>query len=145
MTSREQSSKRARRPNRTAKDRSSSNAVDGAPVLEILQEAIDAERDKLSKAESLLGCLAISMEHGNWDHEDEVAQPYYPDVARMARDLVRQSINALDALNVQKHLQRRRIKDEAEPWGYDLRSGIAEVNGWWSIPQSHHSMPVLGG
>jgi hypothetical protein len=143
MTSREHASKPARRPNRTAKDRSLSNAADGAPVLETLQEAIDAERDNLSKAETLLGCLAISMEHGNWDHEDEVAQPYYPDVARMARDLVRQSINALDALNVQQHLQRRRIKDEAEPWGSDLRCVTAEAYGWWPLPQSHNSMRAV--
>jgi hypothetical protein len=130
MTIRKQSAKSARRQNRTAKDRSLGGAIDGTPVLEILQEAIDAERDNLAKADSLLGCLAISMEHGMSEHEDEVAQPYYPDLARMARDLVRQSINALDPLNVQQHLHRRKVKDEAEPCGYDLRSAAASPV-WW--------------
>jgi hypothetical protein len=57
------------------------------------------------------------MEHGGWDHEDEVVTPYYPDVARMARKLVRQSISALDSLNLEKHLTRRRIKEHTEVYG----------------------------
>jgi hypothetical protein len=141
MTIRKQSSQPAKRLNRTANRQSGiPDAMDGTPGLEILQELIDAERDNLSKAESLLGCLVISMEHGSWEHEDEVAQPYYADVARMARELVRQSINALDPLHVEKHLHRRRIKDEAEPWGDDLRSGAAGLTVWWLVPHSHNSM-----
>lgn len=60
------------------------------------------------------------MEYGALEHGNEIPQPYYPDVARMARELVRQSINALDPINVQKRLQRNRIKEESEPCGYDL-------------------------
>jgi hypothetical protein len=82
-----------------------------------VERAIEAERDNLSKAESLLGCLAIAMEHAAWEHEDEVMPPYYPDVARMARNLVRQSINALDSLNLEQLLARRKIREKVEVYG----------------------------
>jgi hypothetical protein len=84
--------------------------ADGVPVPERLREAIETERDNLAKAESLLGCLAISMEY----QPNSATGPYYPDVAEMARSLVRQSINALDSLALQRHLLRNRIKEEIE-------------------------------
>jgi hypothetical protein len=74
-----------------------------------LHDAIEIERGNLSQAESLLGCLAISMEY----ETDSVEAPYYPDVARLARDLVRQSINGLDSLSLQKHLLRDKVKEES--------------------------------
>jgi len=127
MATREQLSPSERVPNRTAKRRPQSDkrrarkengpAIHGQAVPEGVERAIEAERDNLCKAESLLGCLAIAMEHGAWEHEDEVVPPYYPDVARMARNLVRQSINALDSLNLEKHLARRGIKEETEVYG----------------------------
>jgi hypothetical protein len=131
MATRKQLSPSERVPNRTANRRPQSNkrrahkekgaVIIGPAVPEGLERAIEAERDNLSKAESLLGCLAIAMDHAAWEHEDEVVTPYYPDVARMARNLVRQSINALDSLNLEKHLARRRIKEHTEvyathPW-----------------------------
>ena len=64
----------------------------GVPVPRGLHEAIEVERDNLSKAHSLLGCLALSMEA----EPDPVSGPYYPDIARLARDMVKQSINGLD-------------------------------------------------
>jgi hypothetical protein len=82
-----------------------------------VETAIEAERDNLSKAESLLGCLAIALEQGACEHEDEVVPPYYPDVARMARKLVRQSINALDSLNIDRLSARHRIKEQSEFYG----------------------------
>jgi hypothetical protein len=82
----------------------------GVSVPERLREAIETERDNLAKAESLLGCLAISMEH----QPSSVTGPYYPDVAEMARGLVRQSINALDSLALQRQLLRNKIKEEIE-------------------------------
>jgi len=127
MATREQLSPSERVPNRTAKRRPQSNkrrarkengaAIHGAAVPEGVERAIEAERDNLSKAESLLGCLAIAMEHGAWEHEDEVVPPYYPDIARMACNLVRQSINALDSLNLEKHFARRGIKEQTELYG----------------------------
>jgi hypothetical protein len=79
-------------------------------VPECLREAIETERDNLAKAESLLGCLAISME----TQPNSATGPYYPDVAEMARGLVRQSINALDSLALQRHMLRNKIKEELE-------------------------------
>lgn len=81
----------------------------GVPVPEALHEAIEEERGNLSKTESLLGCLAISMEH----ETDPAAAPYYPDVAGLARDLLKQSINRLDSLNLQKRLLRNKVRDPA--------------------------------
>lgn len=82
----------------------------GVPIPEGLHEAIETERGNLAKAESLLGCLVISMEYGT----DSVTGPYYPDVAQMARDLVRQSINGLDSLTLQQHLLRNKIREDAD-------------------------------
>ena len=58
--------------------------VYGAPVPEGLHEAIETERGNLSKAESVLGCLVISMEYD----ADSAYKPYYPDVAQLARELL---------------------------------------------------------
>jgi hypothetical protein len=81
----------------------------GVPVPEALHEAIEEERGNLSKTESLLGCLAISMEH----ETDPATAPYYPDVAGLARDLLKQSINRLDSLNLQKRVLHNKVRDAA--------------------------------
>jgi hypothetical protein len=97
-----------RRPRPPLKGR----AVDDVPAVSIpepLREAIEAERDNLSKAESILGCLAIAMEYGNGvDH----GGPYYPDVAQIARELVRKSINGLDSVRLQERLSGHKVKEE---------------------------------
>jgi hypothetical protein len=77
------------------------------PVPEGLHEAIEEERGNLSKAESVLGCLAIAMEYG----ADSVNVPYYPDLAEIARELVRQSIHGLDSFTLQQRLLRNKIKE----------------------------------
>ena len=124
MATREHSSKPQRLISTTAKSKTgrtkrklaaSEDCVYGMPVPDGLHEVIEAERDNLARAESVLGCLAVSMEY-----DGEVAQkPYYPDVARLASELIRQSINGLDALNIQKCLLRNRIKEESARW-YDF-------------------------
>jgi hypothetical protein len=81
--------------------------VYGVPVPEALHEAIENERSNLSKAESVLGCLAIAMEN----ETDSVNRPYYPDVAQVARELVKKSINGLDSLVLQRRLLRDKIKE----------------------------------
>jgi len=83
----------------------------GAAIPEGLHEAIETERGNLAKAESLLGCLVMSMEY----ETDSTTAPYYPDVARLARDLVRQSINGLDSLSLQRCLSRNKVKEESGP------------------------------
>jgi len=99
----------ARRGGRGDKTRSVEH-VYGVPVPEGLHEAIEFERGNLSKAESLLGCLVISMEY----EADCADKPYYPDVAQLARELVKQSINRLDSLAIQRRLMRNKIKEEAD-------------------------------
>ena len=81
--------------------------VYGAPVPEGLHEAIETERGNLSKAESVLGCLVISMEYDT----DSVNKPYYPDVAQLAREMIRRSINGLDSLTLQQRLLRNKIRE----------------------------------
>jgi hypothetical protein len=76
-------------------------------AVQALTRAIDEQRDNLSKADSVLGCLVIAMEYGT----DSVGAPYYPDVAQLARDLVQQSLRGLDAVNLQRPL-RDKVKDE---------------------------------
>jgi len=84
--------------------------VYGVPVPEGLHEAIETERGNLSKAESVLGCLAIAMEY----ETDSVNGPYYPDVAQLARELEKQSINSLDSLVLQQRLLRNKIKEDPD-------------------------------
>lgn len=59
-------------------------------------EAIEIERDNLSRAQSLLGCLQAALEYAQVDHKG----PYYPDLVLMAASMVRKSINALDPINL---------------------------------------------
>jgi hypothetical protein len=100
--------------------------VYGVPVPEGLHEAIEIERGNLSKAESLLGCLAISMEY----EADPVNRPYYPDVAQLARDLVKQSINALDSLSIQQRLLRNKIKESPNCARIEGTYSFLEVCAW---------------
>jgi hypothetical protein len=78
-------------------------------IPEGLHEAIETERGNLSKAESVLGCLVISMEYDT----DSINKPYYPDVAQLAREMVRRSINGLDSLTLQQKLLRNKIKESS--------------------------------
>src|ERR1700730_8171064 len=105
MATRRLSSK-VRRNARQAKAQSVEH-VYGVPVPEALHEAIETERDNLSKADSLLACMVVSMEY----HPDPVTGPYYPAVAQIARELVDRSINALDSLVLQQRLLRNKIEE----------------------------------
>jgi hypothetical protein len=86
--------------------RSTFPALSGAQ-LDHLLKAIEDERDNLSRAESLLGCLTIAMEYGEMTHKG----PYYPDVAQIARQMVRKSISALDPINL-ANPSRGKVKEE---------------------------------
>ena len=68
----------------------------GRGGLNLVLAAVETERDNLSRAESLLGCLKIAMEYGS--ETDKL--PYYPDVAQIAGEMVRKSIDALDPINL---------------------------------------------
>ena len=76
-----------------------------------LRGAIEEERGKLTKAESLLGCLVISMEYGH----DSQGGPHFPDVAQVACDLVRQSIDGLDSLTLERVTGRSRVREDSAP------------------------------
>ncbi|SRR6266404_1318633 len=59
-----------------------------------LQEMIQAELGNLGKVESVLRCLAHSMEYWTWDNES----PWYPDIAEVACDLLQRSLADLNVL-----------------------------------------------
>jgi hypothetical protein len=96
----------------------------GVPVPERLYEAIETERGNLAKAESLLGCMMISMEY----ETDSETGPHYPDVAQVARDLVRNSIDALDSLTLQRYLSRNKVKEESGPPITDSLCGYRQLS-----------------
>ncbi len=106
---RRRSSSLPRKRNFSARRPHSSSYPYGVPVPEALHEAIEEERDNLSKAESLLGCLAIALQH----EADSATAPNYPDIAGLARDLLKQSINRLDSLTLQKRLLRDKVREGA--------------------------------
>jgi len=86
-------------------------AVNELRIPAQLQEAIEIQRGRLATAESVLGCLVNAMEY----ETDSLNRPYYPDVAELARELVKQSINGLDSLVLQKHLLRNKIREYLGP------------------------------
>jgi hypothetical protein len=69
-----------------------------ATPLELVLDAVEIERGNLARAESLLTCLKIALEYG----EDAGETPYFPDVAEMGVQMLRQSISALDSVNLPK-------------------------------------------
>ena len=121
-----QSASRARRGRNLRRPKARSpEQVYGVPVPEGLHEAIEIERGNLSRAESVLGCLAISMEY----ESDSDNRPYYPDVAQLARELVKQSINGLDSLALQQRLLRNKIKE---------CHGVPFADGAYAVRDSMH-------
>jgi hypothetical protein len=79
----------------------------GVLVPASLREAIETERDNLSKAESLLACMVVSMEYQN----DPLEGPYYPAVAQLARELVARSIDGLDPFRLRRRLLRNKVEE----------------------------------
>lgn len=96
--------------------------------LNRLLRAIETERDNLSRAESLLGCLAIAMEYGEMTYKG----PYYPDVAQIAREMVRKSISALDPINL-PNPSRDKVKEEY--CAKDCAPPVAELDEVLLLPQ----------
>jgi len=103
MATRQRSSRRNRRGPKTGP----AELAYGVPVPKRLQDAIEAERDNLAKAESLLACMMVSMEYQN----DPLEGPYYPAVAQLARELVARSINGLDPFVLRQRLLRNKIEE----------------------------------
>jgi hypothetical protein len=84
-----------------------SEHVYGVPVPKRLREAIEAERDNLCKAESLLACMVVSLEY----QDDPLDGPYFPAVAQVARELVARSIDGLDPYVLRQRLLRNKIEE----------------------------------
>jgi hypothetical protein len=84
-----------------------SEHVYGVPVPEGLHEAIEAERDNLCKVEALLGCMVVALEY----KDNPLDGPYFPPVAELARKLVAQSIEGLDAGVLRERLLRNKIEE----------------------------------
>lgn len=60
-----------------------------------LEEAIENERERLSQAQAILGCLHMVLEDPDEDGDDA---PYYPYLIDMAQKLVREAVNRLDSV-----------------------------------------------
>jgi hypothetical protein len=67
--------------------------------------AIELERDNLSKAESVLACMAVSLKFDT----DPLRGPYYPAVAQVVRELLGRSIDRLEPM-----VMARRLRDKVE-------------------------------
>lgn len=61
-----------------------------------LEHAIERERARLMKAHAVLGCVALALDCDS----NQEPHPYYPVVVELARDLVNESINRLDSVNL---------------------------------------------
>ena len=79
----------------------------GVPVPKRLREAIEAERDNLCKAESLLACMVVSLEY----QDNPLDGPYFPAVAQVARELVARSIDGLDPSVLRQRLLRNKVEE----------------------------------
>jgi hypothetical protein len=101
--------------------------VYGVPTPVGLYDAIETERANLSTAESVLGCLAIAMEY----ETDSIKGPHYPDVAQLARELLRKSINGLDSLALQQRLLRNKVKESP---GLGFAEGYAVLEFVSTVP-----------
>ena len=79
-----------------------------------LLETIEVERTRLMKAESLLHCATRAMDD---DYElDNGDRPYYQTIIDVARDLVNQTLEQLDSVNLAPM-----IKEEKGAKGYEMR------------------------
>lgn len=87
--------------NKTSKVRA---VQEDAAAIPDLLEAIEAERNRLMQAESLLQCLLAALQ----DEAGEVQGPYYPHVIELARELLTQSIGRLDSVHLRPLIEQAR-------------------------------------
>lgn len=71
---------------------------------QIVQEVIEEERGRMHKSVAVLDCLAFSLLY-----EDYHLEPVnFSDAARVARDLICDSIDNLDSINIDKRAAERK-------------------------------------
>jgi len=75
-----------------------------------LTEAIELERERLMKAESLLDCLLLALKSD--DHENEADAPYFPTIVAMIDELVTFTIDQLDSQKINPHIQALVTKEK---------------------------------
>jgi len=69
---------------------------------QVVEDAIEVERDRLMRAHTLLSCAALAM-----DAEDLTFEgPHYLTVIEMSRDLVNQAINNLEPMTLESATQQ---------------------------------------
>jgi hypothetical protein len=64
---------------------------------EILRELIEAERCRLMRAEAVLHCVLVALDD---DDSGRADVPHYQSAIDVARDLIKQSINGLDSVQL---------------------------------------------
>lgn len=92
-------------PSRKAegRKRSPASALKSAFVLpEAIEDAIEEERSRLMRAETILQCVLVAMnDNDGFDDGDcDVDGPHYPTMIELARDLLNLSIRRLDSVNL---------------------------------------------
>jgi hypothetical protein len=89
-----------------------------AGALEIVEEAIERERARLMNAETILHCVVIAM-----DEAECVSShgPYFPNIIGMARELVIESINQLDSVQIGPMLEKLALEGK-----YEVKESAAE-------------------
>lgn len=89
---------------KSVKSRQRLGAAHGPRSLNLgLEEAIEVERGRLMKADSILGCASLALDYGD---NCDPRKPYYPDVVDVARDLISESALRLDAVNLKPLIVR---------------------------------------
>ncbi|HEX5420636.1 MAG TPA: hypothetical protein VFY39_11600 [Gammaproteobacteria bacterium] len=89
------------RRNRARSERAAASPFQPNPAREspaaALEQAIEQERARLMKAHAVLGCIVLALD---CERSNEPGRPYYPVVVELARELVNESINGLDSVNI---------------------------------------------
>jgi hypothetical protein len=86
---------------------------------------IERERGRLMKASSVLGCLVIGLSEGDGVELDE-GEPYYPDIAEIARGLVEEALRNLDS--VERIKVRRNAGEKETPERGDEPDGEEQAS-----------------
>jgi len=107
----------------------------GIAVPLALLEAIEAERDRLSQADSVLGCLIVAMEH-----PEEADSPYYPDVVRHARALVKQCLQGLDSVALKQGVLDAQVKED----GRVLKPEVLSVTAPFELQPPATPVGIVG-
>lgn len=142
MATRNDTSKsRSGRNSQAAKTKSASRQTKptaASATLRALEDTIEDERARLMQAHSILNCVAIAMEAEDVSPGDG---PHYPTLIEKACDLINESINRLDSVELGRGKSR---KDEAEDEDEDedeFEAGLSLGRGKNSVREPS---PVYG-